>query len=59
MAMKCPECGAVSEVKETRLQKKGDVNRRTYQCYGSYKTQEIHKFLTHEKIVSIRTKTKA
>ena len=58
MAMKCPECGAVSEFKETRLQKKGYVNRRTYQCYGSYKTQEIHKFLTHEKIVSVRTKTK-
>jgi hypothetical protein len=58
MAMKCPVCGAVSEVKETRLQKKGDITRRTYQCYGSYKTQEIHKFLTHEKIVSVRTKPK-
>ncbi len=58
MPMKCPACGAVTEVKETRLQKKGDVTRRTYQCYGSHKSQEIHKFVTHEKIVSVRTKDK-
>ena len=57
MAMLCPQCGAVAEVKETRTLKKSDTVRRTYQCFGSYKTQNIHTFNTHEHVVSVKTKT--
>ena len=56
MAMLCPQCGAVAEVKETRTLKKADLVRRTYQCFGSHKSQKIHKFNTHERIVSVRAK---
>ena len=57
MAMLCPLCGAVTEVKETRTLKKTGTVRRTYQCFGSYKSQKIHKFNTHEHVVSVKTKT--
>jgi hypothetical protein len=56
MAMLCPVCGSVAEVKETRTLKKEDLVRRTYQCFGSYKSQKIHKFNTHERVVSVRDK---
>ena len=57
MAMRCPVCGAFTKLKETRPLKKNEVTRRTYQCSGSHKTQEIHKFNTHERVVSVRIKS--
>ena len=59
MAMKCPECGANSEVAETRPWKSENKTRRTYECYGCPKTKEIHKFNTFEQVVptSVRAKS--
>ena len=51
MAMKCPKCGADSDVQETRTLKSSNVARRTYKCYGCPKTKEVHMFNTHETIV--------
>jgi len=57
MAMKCPECGANAECKETRRWLSENKTRRTYECFGCPKTKQIHKFNTHETIIgSIRPK---
>ena len=50
MAMKCPECGANAECKETRRWKSENKTRRTYECFGCPKTKQIHKFNTYETI---------
>lgn len=59
MSMRCPVCGAVTKLQETRPLKKNEVTRRTYQCNGSHKSQEIHKFNTHERVVSVRIKSQS
>ena len=46
MAMKCPECGANAECKETRRGRSENKTRRTYECFGCPKTKQIHKFNT-------------
>ena len=56
MAMKCPKCGANSDVKETRTWSSDNVARRTYECYGCPVTKEVHKFVTHERIAKDRKK---
>jgi transcriptional regulator NrdR family protein len=57
MAMKCPKCGADSDVKETRTWLSDNVARRTYECYGCPVTKEVHKFVTHERIAQDRKKS--
>ena len=59
MAMKCPECGADSTVKESRPWKTENKTRRTYECFGCPKTKQIHKFNTFEQVdqKSVRLKT--
>ena len=59
MSMRCPVCGGVTKLQETRPLKKNEVTRRTYQCKGSHKSQEIHKFNTHERVVSVRIKSQS
>lgn len=51
MAMTCPECGADSSVLETTTWKTKNKTRRTYECWGSPKTKEFHRFKTHETVV--------
>jgi len=59
MAMKCPKCGADSDVQETRTWSSGNVARRTYKCYGCPKTKEVHRFNTHERIAPDRKKSES
>lgn len=44
--MKCPVCKAWVEVKETR-DRPGNIKYRRYQCAN------IHRFVTHEKVVRV------
>jgi transcriptional regulator NrdR family protein len=49
--MKCPECGLVAVVIETR--KASSFKRRRYEC------DNLHRFTTHETVVSPPKNTKA
>ena len=44
MSMKCPQCGAWTEVKETRTRKTDGVVTRRYECAN------MHRFSTEERV---------
>ena len=44
MSMKCPQCGAWTEVKETRTRKTDNVVTRRYECAN------MHRFSTEERV---------
>ena len=44
MSMKCPQCGAWTQVKETRTNKDKNIVTRRYECGN------LHRFSTEEKV---------
>lgn len=44
MSMKCPQCGAWTQVKETRTKKTDNVVTRRYECGN------MHRFSTEERV---------
>lgn len=44
MSMKCPQCGAWTQVKETRTKKNENIVTRRYECAN------LHRFSTEETV---------